>query len=221
MPSPPARGEQHPEQVAFTTSLGLEDQADRPDFASRLASEACDLGHGAALPETYDLIDRTRSKYRNLDLVSYFPDTMSRNICERTRDVVHLQEHRIAEGVLPIRKIDPLMRALEGAAVVTGLRAAQRQPRLLPRLERDNMTGLIKFNPIVDWTDAELETYIHPVASPQIRCTGKVFRPLAARRAPERCSKASIHAPAAGGGSSLPKNAVCTRADRRVLMNER
>ena len=28
------------------------------------------------------------------------------------------------------------------------------------------MTGLIKFNPIVDWTDAELETYIHSHSVP-------------------------------------------------------
>ena len=32
---------------------------------------------GRLFPETYDLIDRTRSKYRNLDLVSFFPDTAS------------------------------------------------------------------------------------------------------------------------------------------------
>ena len=33
------------------------------------------LDTGRLFPETYDLIDRTRSKYRNLDFISYFPDT--------------------------------------------------------------------------------------------------------------------------------------------------
>jgi phosphoadenosine phosphosulfate reductase len=67
-----------------------------------------------------------------------------------------------------IRKIDPLKRALDGAAVwVTGLRAAQSDNRAsLPRLERDGMTGLIKFNPLVDWTDAELDTYVNSHSVP-------------------------------------------------------
>ena len=157
--------EQYPEQVVFTTSLGLEDQAltdliAQHDLPVRLVT----LDTGRLFPETYDLIDRTRSKYRNLDLVSFFPDTAS------------LEEFVNAQGMSSIfrsidarktccriRKIDPLKRALEGAAVwVTGLRAAQSDNRAsLPRLERDGMTGLIKFNPLLDWTDAELDTYIN------------------------------------------------------------
>ena len=162
--------EQHPEQVVFTTSLGLEDQAltdliSRHDLPVRLVT----LDTGRLFPETYDLIDRTRSKYRNLDLVSYFPDTMSLETFVNEQGMSSIfKSIESRKACCRIRKIDPLMRALEGAAVwVTGLRAAQSDNRAsLPSLERDNMTGLIKFNPIVDWTDAELETYIHSHSVP-------------------------------------------------------
>jgi phosphoadenosine phosphosulfate reductase len=55
-----------------------------------------------------------------------------------------------------------LLRALEGAKVwVTGLRADQSDNRNnLPRIELDSLSGLLKFNPLLTWSDADLENYI-------------------------------------------------------------
>ena len=67
-----------------------------------------------------------------------------------------------------IRKIDPLKRALKGSVVwVTGLRADQSDNRSsLPRIEMDLMTGLIKFNPLVDWNDLQLYSYLNSNSVP-------------------------------------------------------
>ena len=139
--------EQYPEQVVFTTSLGLEDQAltdliAQHDLPVRLVT----LDTGRLFPETYDLIDRTRSKYRNLDLVSFFPDTASLEEFVNEQGMSSIFRSIDARKTCcRIRKIDPLKRALEGATVwVTGLRAAQSDNRAsLPRLERDGMTDLL------------------------------------------------------------------------------
>ena len=209
--------DQYPEQVVFTTSLGLEDQAltdliARHDLPVRLVT----LDTGRLFPETYDLIDRTRSKYRNLDFISYFPDTATLEEFVNEQGMSSIFRSLDArKACCRIRKIDPLKRSLEGAAVwVTGLRAAQSDNRAsLPRLERDGMTGLIKFNPIVDWTDQELDTYVNSHSVPTNPCTARAFsvhwmRPLHPCR-PRR------GAPRAGRWwwSSPPRSAAFTRAE--------
>ena len=69
--------EKHPEQVVFTTSLGLDYQSltyliTRNNIGVKLVT----LDTGRLFPETYSLLDRTRAKY-GLDIKSYFPDTLS------------------------------------------------------------------------------------------------------------------------------------------------
>ena len=160
----------YPEQVVFTTSLGLEDQA-LTDLIARnnLPVRLVTLDTGRLFPETYDLIDRTRAKYRDLDFRSVFPDTQSLEAFVNAQGMSSIfQSIDARKTCCRIRKIDPLHRALDGAKVwVTGLRAAQSDNRAsLPRLERDPLTGMLKFNPLVAWTDAELETYIHSHSVP-------------------------------------------------------
>ncbi|MDA0728569.1 MAG: phosphoadenylyl-sulfate reductase [Bacteroidetes bacterium] len=157
--------EQYPEQVVFTTSLGLEDQA-LTDLIARnnLPVQLVTLDTGRLFPETYDLIDRTRSKYPGTPLQSFFPDTTTLEEFVNQQGMSAIfQSLEARKECCHIRKIAPLKRALDGAAVwVTGLRAAQSDNRAtLPRIEHDTMTGLVKYNPLVDWSDAQLETYIH------------------------------------------------------------
>ena len=62
-----------------------------------------------------------------------------------------------------IRKVAPLARALAGRdAWVTGLRRAQSVTRIeLPLREFDSMHGLVKFNPLADWSEEDVWT-LHP-----------------------------------------------------------
>lgn len=68
-----------------------------------------------------------------------------------------------------IRKVEPLSRALAGAdAWITGQRQAQAATRTkLPLHEKDQTRGGIeKFNPLADWSEADVWTYIRQYAVP-------------------------------------------------------
>ena len=78
------------------------------------------------------------------------------------------------------------------------------------------MHGLPKFNPLADWSDDDVWTYLRA----QRRSLQRAARPRlsvasAARRARVRWHRARTSAPAAGGGKRRStRNADCTRADR-------
>jgi phosphoadenosine phosphosulfate reductase len=61
-----------------------------------------------------------------------------------------------------IRKVEPLKRALAGrGAWITGLRAAQSTTRTALGLrEQDATFGLVKFNPLAEWSEAEVWAYL-------------------------------------------------------------
>tara|TARA_Y100001954_G_C15820413_1_gene609660 strand:- start:4745 stop:5122 length:378 start_codon:yes stop_codon:yes gene_type:complete len=113
------------------------------------------------------LIDRTKSKY-NIEIQSFFPDTLSLEEFVNTQGMNSIfKSIECRKTCCKIRKIAPLFRALEGAKVwVTGLRADQSLNRsTLPRIDNDSMTGLIKFNPLVYWSDSNFNpTSIHTVS---------------------------------------------------------
>ena len=126
------------------------------------------LDTGQLFPESYNLIDRTKSKY-NIEIQSFFPDTLSLEEFVNTQGMNSIfKSIECRKTCCKIRKIDPLFRALEGAKVwVTGLRADQSLNRsTLPRIDNDSMTGLIKFNPLVDWSDFQLQSYINSHSVP-------------------------------------------------------
>ena len=60
-------------------------------------------------------------------------------------------------------KVDGLNRALEGAeAWVTGIRREQSPTRAdAKHVERDEARGILKFNPLVDWTEKDVWHYVH------------------------------------------------------------
>lgn len=155
--------EEYPEQMVITTSLGLEDQA-LIDLIARnnIPVKLLTLDAGRLFPATYSLLDRTKSKY-DIHIKSVFHVKLS------------LEEYLNEQGMnssyssvdcrktcCKIRKIDPLFRAVKDAKFwFTGLRADQSENRSsIPRVERDAMTGLIKFNPILDWNEHQLQSYI-------------------------------------------------------------
>ena len=161
--------EEYPEQVVFTTSLGLEDQA-LTDLIARnnIPVRLVTLDTGRLFPETYSLLDRTKSKYA-IEVKSVFPDTLSLEefVNEQGMNSIY-SSINCRKTCCKIRKIDPLFRALNEAKVwVTGLRADQSENRSsIPRVERDAMTGLIKFNPLLDWNDHQLQSYINSHSVP-------------------------------------------------------
>jgi phosphoadenosine phosphosulfate reductase len=60
-------------------------------------------------------------------------------------------------------KVDALERALAGVdAWITGIRREQATTRAAaPKLERDSRRGIWKVNPLADWSEKDIWTYIH------------------------------------------------------------
>jgi phosphoadenosine phosphosulfate reductase len=153
----------HKGKITLANSLGAEDQV----LTHML--EAIDpsvpiftLDTGRMFPETYDLIEETNKRY-NIQLRIMFPDR------ERVEEMVNTRGLNLFyESVenrklcCHIRKIEPLKRALKGMEMwITGLRREQSVTRLATGfVEWDEGNGLLKLNPLADWTNDQVWDYI-------------------------------------------------------------
>jgi phosphoadenosine phosphosulfate reductase len=158
-------------RLVFTTSFGLEDQAiTHAIFASGLDLyvELVTLDTGRLFPETYDLWAQTEERYgRRITAVS--PDRSAvENFVAQHGINGFRQSLDARKACCGIRKVEPLGRALAGAAAwITGLRAEQSSFRAaVPLAEQDRTYGLIKVNPLADWSRQDLVRYVVDNAIP-------------------------------------------------------
>jgi phosphoadenosine phosphosulfate reductase len=149
--------------AAFSTSLGAEDMvvADLV-YTNGLPIEVLTLDTGRLPAETYALIDAMSLRY----------GTRVRVLFPRPEAVeAYVTDHGIngfyggvglRKACCQIRKVEPLRRGLAGKrAWITGLRRAQSVTRGDLALESfDAEYGLLKVNPLADWSDEEVWTYI-------------------------------------------------------------
>jgi phosphoadenosine phosphosulfate reductase len=149
--------------AVFSSSFGAEDMVVL-DLIQRhalpIASFTLDTGR---LPEeTYRLMQQVEEKYGKC-FTTYFPDAAAVQQLVATNGINGFYESvDKRKACCGVRKTEPLARALAGKrAWVTGLRAQQSVTRtgLAPR-EQDAERGLEKFNPLHDWTEAEVWDYI-------------------------------------------------------------
>lgn len=152
-----------PGRIAFSTSLGIEDQA---VFAA-LAGEDLDidvftLDTGRHFPETLDTLEATEARYgRRIRIV--FPEASEVEALVARDGIMgfrHAVENR--KACCDIRKVRPLNKALAGASGwITGLRRDQSAGRAhVPFAAWDGAHGLIKLNPIADWSLETLEAFV-------------------------------------------------------------
>ncbi|MEE8423610.1 MAG: phosphoadenylyl-sulfate reductase [Thermodesulfobacteriota bacterium] len=121
------------------------------------------LDTGRLNPETYDLIDRVRDKY-GIDIEVMFPSSAE------VEEMVHSKGmnlfYKSVENrklCCSVRKVKPLKRILSSLdAWVTGLRRDQAVTRTaLNKVEIDDaFGGIIKVNPIADWSHEDVWDYI-------------------------------------------------------------
>ncbi|MEI7828926.1 MAG: phosphoadenylyl-sulfate reductase [Prolixibacteraceae bacterium] len=150
-------------RIALASSLGLEDQVltEMVCFIDQ-SVKIFTLDTGRLFPETYDLIHRTNQKY-GLQMQVYFPD--SKNVENMVQSKgINLFYNSIEDRILccHTRKIEPLKRAFAGLDVwICGLRRDQSITRSdMQPIEWDETNGLIKLNPLIDWTEEHVLTYI-------------------------------------------------------------
>ncbi|MFT6827300.1 MAG: phosphoadenosine phosphosulfate reductase [Roseivirga sp.] len=152
-----------PDAVKFSSAFGQEDQVITDlIFKNKLEVEVFTLDTGRLFPETYDLIEKTRSRY-NQKIKTYSP------LAESLEPMVHEKglfsfyesvENR--KQCCYIRKVEPLKRALRDAKVwITGLRASQSENRQNFNLvEWDEVNEVIKYNPLLDWSFDQMTQYL-------------------------------------------------------------
>lgn len=158
-----------PGRIAFSTSLGLEDQAVLHAIAAAKADiDVFTLDTGRHFQETLDTIDASEDRYfLPIRLVAPEADE-AQSLTSRDGVLGFRKSIEARKACCDVRKVRPLMKALAGAAGwVTGLRREQAASRkALPFAEFDAGQGMVKLNPIADWSLAQLEAYIAEHAIP-------------------------------------------------------
>jgi phosphoadenosine phosphosulfate reductase len=163
--------------LVVACSLGVEDvvvldtlaslggaAGEAPDFGPRVLPRVVVLDTGRLPEPTYELLDRVRSRYRELAIDIYFPDAVAvENLVRKKGAYSFRRSVDERKECCAIRKLAPLARALTGAeAWVTGLRRAQSSTRAETALfELDTADGgRLKINPLVDWSDDDVWRYV-------------------------------------------------------------
>lgn len=130
--------------------------------------ETWSLDTGRLPAETFEVAERLRERYGLVihwlypdgEALAEFVDTHGPNAFYRSVDL----RRRCCE----LRKVAPLARALVGKrAWITGRRAGEGGARTaLPAREWDEHHGIFKFNPLAEWTRADVWAFIHAHAIP-------------------------------------------------------
>jgi len=153
-----------PGKVVFSSSLGQEDQVITDAiFKHNLPIKIFTLDTGRLFNESYELLERTNARYKK-NIQVYFPDANDVEEFVATKGVNSFYESvENRKQCCHIRKVKPLNRALLGAGVwVTGLRAEQSDSRKdMSVIEWLEDKQLYKFNPLLNWTYAEVMDYIN------------------------------------------------------------
>ena len=150
-------------KIALSSSLGTEDQVlthlvTKIDKSTKIFT----LDTGRLFPETYELIHRTNSKY-GIKLAIYFPDsTQIEQMVGANGINLFFESVENRKLCCQIRKLGPLKRAFEGLEVwICGLRRDQSVTRHdMQRIEWDEANGLIKLNPLIDWSEQDVLEFI-------------------------------------------------------------
>ena len=156
--------------LAICTSLQADgmailDMAWRIDPAVRVFT----IDTGRLPQETYDLLDQVRDRY-NIEIEVYFPDaTQVESIVRRHGMNLFYQDVNLRMLCCQTRKVLPLRRVLSSLdAWVTGIRRDQLSTRAATqKIEADNdHGGIVKINPLADWTEQDVLAYIRAHAVP-------------------------------------------------------
>ncbi|KAK0633576.1 putative PHOSPHOADENOSINE PHOSPHOSULFATE reductase [Immersiella caudata] len=112
--------------------------------------------------ETYDLVERVKARYNvkvhafkpaEVDTVEQFEELYGEKLYEMSSDLYDW-----------IAKVEPQQRSYETlkvAAVLTGRRRSQGGQRGdIPVIEIDEERGIVKINPLVNWTFREVKAYV-------------------------------------------------------------
>jgi phosphoadenosine phosphosulfate reductase len=150
-------------RVAFASSLGAEDMvlADAI-WAADLPIAIFTLDTGRLPEQTLDLIRRAQTQYgRTIEVFRPDEAQVADYVAVHGLNAFY-ESVELRKSCCQIRKVEPLGRALAARdAWITGLRRAQSVTRAeLPQREFDAVHGLVKFNPLADWSEEDVWAWI-------------------------------------------------------------
>ncbi len=151
-------------EIGLASSFGLEDMV-LIDMVAKLENpiQVFTLDTGRLHEETYEIMERVRSHY-GLEIQTYFPDREATEALVREKGFYSFRESvDNRKECCRIRKVEPLSRALKGLkAWVTGMRREQNVTRteIAKAHPDEGHPGLIKINPLADWTEKDVMNYI-------------------------------------------------------------
>ena len=155
-------GAEHPGRIVQATSLGAEDMVITDLIARHGVGVAIGtLQTGMLHAETTALIPRIESRYA-LAVEVYEPVIESVvHFVGRHGERAMYDSIELRKGCCAIRKLEPLARMLEGrSAWVTGMRREQSANRGAVEFTELDDKGRSKFNPLADWSWADVWHYI-------------------------------------------------------------
>jgi len=139
------------------------------------------LDTGRLNEETYEVADALVERYR-LTIDWYFPRHDEVEKLERSEGLFSFRESLDKRhACCAIRKVEPLSRALKGlAGWVTGMRREQSATRSnLAPIEVDTLNGgIIKINPLFDWSEEQLVAYTEEHHLPKNRLYSQGYRSI-------------------------------------------
>jgi phosphoadenosine phosphosulfate reductase len=149
--------------AVFANSLGAEDMVVMNMIAQHAPEiEVFTLDTGMLPEETHALLGKIRDTY-SIPVRVYHPEPaeVEAYVNEYGAEAFY-NSVDLRKRCCHIRKIEPLKHALHGKrAWVTGLRRSQSTTRTEAEVsEWDSTFGLQKFNPLADWSEEEIWSYI-------------------------------------------------------------
>ena len=155
--------------AAFSSSLSAEDMVITDAiFSAHLKIEIFTIDTGRLHGDTLSLLDAIRRRYHHhLRVITPDADAVAQYESRNGRNAFYTSAD-LRRDCCHIRKVEPLKRLLKGQkAWVTGLRREHSPGRAaLPQREFDDTYLLLKFNPLVDWTEGEVWEYLRARSVP-------------------------------------------------------
>ncbi|MFY1983518.1 phosphoadenylyl-sulfate reductase [Achromobacter xylosoxidans] len=155
--------------AALASSLAAEDMVlTHAIYGAGLGLEVFTLDTGRLHAETLGVLDAVRERYGR-EVTVYRPDgdAVERHVAEHGAYAFY-ESVELRKACCQMRKVEPLKRALAGrGAWITGQRRAQSATRGELHLEEDDATfGLYKFNPLAEWSEADVWSVIRALGIP-------------------------------------------------------
>jgi len=149
--------------VTFANSFGAEDMVLTDLICQHVPGiEMFSIDTGRLPEETYRLMQEVKRRY-GISIQVYFPNEAAVERYLRAHGPNDFYESiELRKACCYVRKVEPLRRALAGKrAWITGQRREQSPTRAaLAVREFDAVHGLVKFNPLADWSEAQVWDYL-------------------------------------------------------------